>query len=417
MNLIIHRGTEQIGGNCIELSTKNTRIILDIGQELPTIGEGKPKELSNLPKVESLYKNESKGIDAILISHGHNDHSGLIEFVNRQIPIFIGEKALKILNITSKFTGHESVKNTVNYLMSGKEFAIGDFLITPYLVDHSGFDAYAFVIKADNKCIVYTGDFRGHGRKKKATDYFRYNIPKDIDALIIEGTMMSRVDEKIETEEDIEKKAIASMKTKETPIFVLQSSTNIDRLVGMYKAARSSGRIFVMDIFTAHIVSQLNDNIPNPGKFKDVRVFYPYNLTKRMFNEPEEERLMKEFSQYKISKKELGCRKDYCMLIRDSMLSDLQHIKNLRGASLIYSMWNGYKKQERVKRLLNYARLNNMNIVNLHTSGHASIETLQKIIISTKPNKTIPIHTEAPQLFKDKFKKVYIAKDREVISV
>ncbi|MDK2801679.1 MAG: ribonuclease [Clostridiales bacterium] len=39
MNIIIHRGTHQIGGSCIELSTQNTRIIFDVGQELLSIDD------------------------------------------------------------------------------------------------------------------------------------------------------------------------------------------------------------------------------------------------------------------------------------------------------------------------------------------------------------------------------------------
>lgn len=417
MNIIIHRGTNQIGGSCIELSTKRNRIILDIGQELPNLDEDKPKKESVLPKVKGLYKNDIKSVDAVLISHGHGDHVGLIEAVNSEIPIFIGEKALKILNVTSQFTGGKCILNPVNYFISGKEIIIGDFAVTPYLVDHSGFDAYAFVIKADNKCIVYTGDLRDHGRKKKATDYFIYNIPAAVDALLIEGTMMSRLNEPVETEENIEQKAYNFMKSKANPMFVMQSSTNIDRLVGMYRAAKRSGRIFVMDIFTAHIVAQLNGSIPKPGEFKDVRVFYPYYLTKRMFEEPEGERLMKKFNKYWISRTELGSRNDYCMIIRDSMLSDLQHIPNINDSGFIYSMWSGYKKQEKMRRILEYLELKNMKRIDIHTSGHASIDSLQKIICSINPKKLIPIHTENPNLFAERFENVHIAKDEEIILV
>ena len=34
MNIVIHRGTHQIGGSAIEISTASTRIILDFGNEL-----------------------------------------------------------------------------------------------------------------------------------------------------------------------------------------------------------------------------------------------------------------------------------------------------------------------------------------------------------------------------------------------
>lgn len=375
------------------------------------------KQRLNFPNVKGLYIEDDKTIDGILVSHGHGDHMGLLQYTNPQIPVYIGEKAYKILNVTAQFTGGNPIKNPLSYLISGKEIPIGDFLITPYLVDHSGFDAYAFVIQAEGKCIVYTGDFRDHGRKKKATDFFIENIPKHLDALLIEGTMMSRINETIKSEEDIEKEACELVQSNATPVFVLQSSTNIDRLVSMYRAARRNKRIFVIDIFTAHIVSQLNDTIPKPGKFKDIRVYYPHYLTHRMFKELDGARLMKQFSQYKISREELAKRNDYCMLIRDTMLFDLQHIENLEAAGFIYSIWSGYKKLEKVKEILDFAQTKGMKVVNLHTSGHACIKTLQRTIECSQPQKIIPIHTENPDLFAQKFNSVYMAMDGEIIFI
>lgn len=416
MNIIVHRGSHQIGGSCIELTSKNSRIILDIGEELPNLGDSGPKA-AVLPEVEGLFKNQARKIDGVLISHGHGDHIGLLQDILPEIPLYIGEKALKIYDMTSQFTGKKTISNPTFYFESGKKILIGDFAVTPYLVDHSGFDAYAFLIENEGQYIVYTGDIRYHGRKKNATRYFVDSIPKNIDLLLVEGTMMSRITEKTLDEEEIEKKAYDFMKAYTAPIFVLQSSTNIDRLVGMYRAAKRSGRIFVMDIFTAHIVAQLNDSIPRPGKYNDVRVFYPYHLTKRMFKAPEGERLMKEFSSYRISREELSKKTDYCMIIRDTMLSDLEHIENLQGAGFIYSMWNGYKKQKRMNEILEYARVKNMNIIDLHTSGHASAESLQTIIQNTEAKKIVPVHTENPDLFVEKFKNVQIVKDGELISV
>lgn len=417
MNVIIHRGSHQIGGSCIEVFSNKTRIILDIGETLPALGDKEPKPLASSPRVQGLYKNQEKHIDAVLVSHGHGDHIGLIENIHPEIPVFIGEKALRIYNMTARFIGRKAIVNPTYYFESGKEIPIGDFVITPYLVDHSGFDAYGFLIKHGDKHMVYTGDFRAHGRKPKATEYFITNISKDIDLLLTEGTMMSRVKEKIDTEEEIEKKAYEFMQSKTAPVLVLQSSTNIDRLVGMYKAAKNSGRTFIMDVFTANIVSQLEGSIPRPGVFNKIRVYYPKRLTKRMFEENKEDKLMKQFSRYYISKKELGERNDYCMLIRDTMLEDLEGIENLKGAGFIYSLWSGYKVQTKMKQLLAFAKHNNMEIIDLHTSGHASIETLQKIIKDSGAKKVIPIHTESPDLFTENFENVYIAKDGEVIFI
>jgi mRNA degradation ribonuclease J1/J2 len=53
MEIIIHRGECQIGGNIIEVRSEHTRILLDVGLDLD---ENNNKEL---PKGDSLIKSDS----------------------------------------------------------------------------------------------------------------------------------------------------------------------------------------------------------------------------------------------------------------------------------------------------------------------------------------------------------------------
>ena len=76
MNIIIHRGTHQIGGSAIEISTKSTRIILDFGNELSLDEKYIPINLD----IDGV----TKGIpdcDGIVISHYHMDHLGQLTSV------------------------------------------------------------------------------------------------------------------------------------------------------------------------------------------------------------------------------------------------------------------------------------------------------------------------------------------------
>lgn len=413
MNITIHRGANQIGGSCIELATEKTRILLDVGKELPSLDETVPVETELLPGVKALI--EQQAVAAVLISHSHGDHVGLIGQVNPAIPVYIGKGALHIYNTTARFTGSQPLANPVVFFESSRPQIIGDFTVTPYLVDHSGYDAYGFVIEAGGKTVVYTGDFRDHGKKAKATAYFKNHLPSGIDALLIEGTMMTRSMEALETEDQLEEKARELMQSSDKPVLVLQSSTNIDRLVGMYKAATKNNRIFVMDIFTAHIVSQLAASIPKLSpSFDNIRVIYPFWLTRKMF-EKDHDHLMNQFSRYKITKEELGRRQDYCLLFRPSMLSDLQHIDHLEGAELIYSQWSGYKHQKKIKAVLDFADQKKIRLTNLHTSGHASAQALKAFIQQCNPRMVLPIHTENPDSFLRYGNAVYLPKDGEQI--
>lgn len=414
MKLIIHRGANQIGGSVIELSTEKSRIILDIGQELPNLYERDMNRLPNLPLVKGLYKGEKNNIDAIFISHSHGDHIGLFPYINESIPIFIGKDSSNIYNMTSKFTGKHWLLSPKGFLQNKKPIYVGDFQVTPYLVDHSGYDAYAFVISANGKSVVYTGDIRDHGKKGKLTLAFQNALPRSPDAILMEGTMFGRLDESLKTEDEIQEEAAQIMSLNTKPVLVLQSTTNIDRLVAMYNAAKTINRQFVIDIYAANILSCVSGNVRNI--LKKVKVIYPAELTNRMF-ESKEEDLMYRFSSKKITIKELNDNPHYCMLVRSSMMGILKNLEKIEGGTFIYSMWEGYKIRPDIKRVIDFVNERKMEQISLHTSGHGGISTLKKIVNGCKPKMVIPVHTEWKSRFKEYFENVCSVDDGEVINI
>jgi len=159
MHFIIHRGTKEIGGSCVELWTDKTRIVIDIGMPLVEKDRNEfdftkyqklsPNELINkgiLPKIDGFYANAEKLIDGVLISHPHIDHYGFSSYLHPETKYYLGEATHKIIELTSIFTPQQnSIKNST-YFEKSKPFNIGDIKITPYWMDHSAFDAYAFLI-------------------------------------------------------------------------------------------------------------------------------------------------------------------------------------------------------------------------------------------------------------------------------
>lgn len=100
MKFIIHRGSKEIGGSCVEVTAGNTRIILDVGLPLDypgdKLGDVKgsklarnhfPSSAAHVPKVPGLFQ-AGTSVDAILISHAHADHAGLLNQANPKIPVY-----------------------------------------------------------------------------------------------------------------------------------------------------------------------------------------------------------------------------------------------------------------------------------------------------------------------------------------
>lgn len=206
MKITIHRGTHEIGGTCIELESENARILLDYG--LPLIDKNKNqfdmKSIKHKSKTElikqgilhdikGLYKDEKPGINGILLTHSHPDHYGALSFIHPDIPVYMSNGCNKLIEIFNFF---ELMIKTyiINKVIvkDKKNFQINDIIVTPFRMDHSGFDALAYLIENKDKRIFYTGDFRGHGRKDYLFEEFCKKPPKNIDYLIIEGTSIGR---------------------------------------------------------------------------------------------------------------------------------------------------------------------------------------------------------------------------------
>jgi ribonuclease J len=97
MLLNIHRGTNEIGGTCIELQSGEARIILDLGLPLDSALNSERNPI-NQRIVE--IANSSNGI---LTSHSHLDHFGLICSVSNEIPILLSKASHKIIDINRIF--------------------------------------------------------------------------------------------------------------------------------------------------------------------------------------------------------------------------------------------------------------------------------------------------------------------------
>ena len=415
MQITIYRGTKEIGGTLVEIKTPNTRILVDTGYPLFLNSEPiesnisrlpytKLLELGVLPAVDGLYAWDFPGFDGVLISHAHLDHYGLLKYVHPLIPIFMSAGTEKLIQLSRCFKITDDFNLHTSLFDMYQPFQIGDVKIRPYLMDHSAFDSAAFEIITEDKTIVYSGDFRAHGRKAKCLDRFIELVKKRPDLLLVEGSMLGRLDEHIMTEAGLENLVIKRMKDNNVPLLFQCSSQNIDRLVSLYRAAIRLKRLFVIDVYTANVLyelKQLGNKLPFPSPdYPNIKVFYPYYLTRRIFNKIGQI-YARRFSDFHISREQIKILQgEIVMACRPSMLMDIKRCK-LHDGVFLYSMWQGYRDDPRQRSFEKYLEEAGFSTESLHTSGHAGINDIQRIINEVNPKKVIPIHTLYPEKFYD----------------
>jgi ribonuclease J len=394
MNLVIHRGSNQIGGSCVEVESQGGRLLIDLG--LPLDAEGDPRQF--LPAVSGLDGKDASLL-GILISHPHQDHFGLLSQISPDVRIGMGAAARRILTAAAPF-----IRDRLPPPVSGWNFGhekplqIGPFTVTPYLVDHSAYDSYALLIEADGKRVFYSGDFRAHGRKSKLFESIIENPPKKIAVLLLEGSSIGRLQdgEIFPTEQEMEAEFIKAFVATKGLALVHASAQNIDRIVSIFRACKQTGRTMVIDLYAAAILKATGNLKLPQSSWGGVALFLPKSQRVKVKKEGWFDQL-KQHSSHRIYMRQI----------------DLESSDSLAGASYIYSQWEGYwekKDFDEVKALL---LRHNIQEHHIHTSGHAGPADLQKFAKALNPRKTVPIHSFMPEKYTDLFPNVEIHVDGE----
>lgn len=405
MRVRIHRGTKQIGGTCIELESNGDRIVLDYG--LPLDGEA-----SDLALVPQILGDDLRGV---VISHPHLDHYGLLHHLPEGVPVLIGEAARRIIGVAAPFTKQDVPRLEGPSLEHRKTIELGSFKITPYLVDHSAFDAYSLLIEANGKRLFYSGDFRAHGRKAALFEGMVKHPPKDIDVLLMEGSSLSRLDDEatFPTEQDMESQLVESFKATSGLAMVHTSAQNIDRIVSLYRACKRTGRTMVVDLYAAAILEATGgDSIPK-SSWPGVALYVPESQ-RRLIKRNEWFELLERHKQNRIFADKLHQDPSkYVMLFRPLLMPDLDRADCLKGAGFVYSQWDGYLEKGSYAEMEAWLENHGISMTHIHTSGHASPVDLKRFAKALAPRTLVPIHSFAPEKYASLFANVVCREDGE----
>ena len=399
MNIKVHSGTHKIGGCVTEYEYNGWHLFVDYGEELP--GAEKSGDL----EVEGLTKGDISN-SALLITHYHGDHIGCITKLPKDLTIYMGKVGRDIqMGLSDHLKLVDGVHQemfdrlqTVKTFEPGKPFKWGDFNIMPVTVDHSAFDAYAFKIEADGVSAFHTGDFRTHGfRSSKLPDVINKFVG-EVDYVVCEATNISRPNAASKPEHDLQMEYQNWFANNKGNV-VYVSSTNIDRLFGLYHAARYTDRVFIIDEYQKSIMDIVTQRDSLWGKsklYKFKESYPPFVLS-----------IVNDEFWMNDKFKDLLQDKGYVLIARSNPRFD-KFIANIPGEKQTYlSMWDGYVDKNKVAYNEKLAKSLGNEFMYKHTSGHCDMNSLREVIRLLHPKAIIPIHTDNPedfaQLFSDEW--------------
>lgn len=150
-------GLGEVGMNCLCFEYGDSRLVVDTGLTFPDDHLG-----AELIHPDFRYLSDApKAHEAIVLTHGHEDHVGALPFLlhERPLPVFGTPYALAVARARLDEYGPNE-RPSMTESAPGRAFQVGDFDVTPFRVSHSIPDCTGLIIRTPVGTIVHTADFR-----------------------------------------------------------------------------------------------------------------------------------------------------------------------------------------------------------------------------------------------------------------
>jgi len=152
-------GLGEIGGNMMVIETEKSAIIVDVGMSFPDEDMHGVDIL--IPDFTYIREIKDK-IEAVVITHGHEDHIGAMPYLYKEMQFPIYGTSLPLEMIGSKFDEHKmkEYRKLFNPVEKRIPIKIGDFEVEWIHITHSIIDSSSLAITTEAGTIIHTGDFK-----------------------------------------------------------------------------------------------------------------------------------------------------------------------------------------------------------------------------------------------------------------
>ncbi|KDP30936.1 hypothetical protein JCGZ_11312 [Jatropha curcas] len=380
-------GLGEIGMNCMLVGNHDRYILIDAGVMFPDYDELGVQKI--IPDTTFIKKWRHK-IEAVVITHGHEDHIGALPWVIPALdsctPIYASSFTMELIKKRLKENGI-FVPSRLKVFRAKKKFTAGPFEVEPIRVTHSIPDCCGLVLRCADGTILHTGDWKIDESPLDGKVFDRQTLEE----LSKEGVtlMMSDSTNVLSPGRTISESVVADSLMRRISeakgrVITTQFASNIHRLGSVKAAADLTGRklVFVgMSLRTYLDAAWKDGKAPiDPStlvKVEDIDAYAPKDLLIVTTGSQAEPRAALNLASYGSS----------------------HSLKLNKEDIILYSAKVIPGNESRVMKMLNRISDIGSTIVMgknelLHTSGHGYRGELEEVLRIVKPQHFLPIHGE-----------------------
>ncbi|KAL5208277.1 hypothetical protein ABZP36_032712 [Zizania latifolia] len=380
-------GLGEIGMNCMLVGNYDRYILIDAGVMFPDYDEFGVQKI--IPDT-TFIKKWSHKIEAVIITHGHEDHIGALPWVipalDSSTPIFASSFTMELIKRRLKEFGI-FLSSRLKVFRVRKKFQAGPFEVEPLRVTHSIPDCCGLVLRCGDGIIFHTGDWKIDESPVDGNFFDR----QALEELSKEGVtlMMSDSTNVLSPGRSISESVVAGSLLRHISeakgrVITTQFASNIHRIGSIKTAADLTGRklVFVGMSLRTYLEAAFRDGKSpiDPStlvKVEDMDAYAPQDLLVVTTGSQAEPRAALNLASYGGS----------------------HALKLSKEDVLLYSAKVIPGNESRVMKMLNRLTELGPKIVmgkdaGLHTSGHAYHDELEEVLQIVKPQHFLPVHGE-----------------------
>ena len=384
-------GLDGIGKNMTVFEYGDDMVVVDAGLMFPD--DDHPGVDLILPDYTYLLENADR-LRALIITHGHEDHTGAIPYLLKDLDMprlkILGTK-LTIGFIEGKLAEHRIKNPHFQEIHAGEHLKLGPFAIDFFSVNHSIPDSLGLFIRTPAGNVLHTGDFKLDQTPIDGvhTDFAaitRFSA-EGIDLMLSDSTNATNPNF-TRSESEVGKTLEQIISTAKQRVIVASFSSHIHRIQQVCDAADKAGRKIAVTGRSMLTNSKIARDL-GYLKVQESNIIDAY--------------LAKDIPAEKIVILCTGSQGEPLSALARMANSEHRTVSIEEGDTVILSASPVPGNEKAVTRIINALSKIGADVYDkqralVHVSGHAGSEELKLMLAMAKPRAFMPVHGEAMHL-------------------